>query len=144
MNASRGSYTGEAVPDENRPGQEAERVDPDSERKIRAAATGFLHRMERVRPRIAMAFREMRAEGNTVKVSVPNEPLREEILRNQTEILSLLIEVAALNGTAKLEVTVVEEVTGLKPIRVEDRLKFLTEKNPLLATLRKEMDLDVE
>ena len=33
---------------------------------------------------------------------------------------------------------------GLKPIKVEDRLRYLTDKNPLLTKLRKELELDVE
>ena len=144
MNASRGSYTGEPTAEEKHSSQETEKTDPDSENKIRNAMPELVRRIEKVRPRIAMAFRELQTQGNILKINVPNESLREDILRNQSEILSLLIDVAHLEGTAKLEVTVVEKVTGLKPVRVEDRLKFLTEKNPLLTALRKEMDLDVE
>ncbi len=143
MNASRGNYTGMSSAGEEQSRQE-EKIDPDSERKIRNATDGFIHRLERVRPRIAMAFGKMQVEGNKIKVEVPNESLREEILRYRSEILTLLIEVAALTGGAELEVKVTEQVTDLKPIRVEDRLKFLTEKNPLLTTLRKKMDLDME
>ena len=144
MNASRGSYTGEPTAEEKHSSQEIEKIDPDSENKIQNAMPELVRRIEKVRPRIAMAFRELQTQGNILKINVPNESLREDILRNQSEILSLLIDVAHLEGTAKLEVTVVEKVTGLKPVRVEDRLKFLTEKNPLLTALRKEMDLDVE
>ena len=143
MNASRGNYTGVSANEEKQSRQE-EKIDPDSERKIRSAADGFIHRLERVRPRIAMAFRKMQIDSNKITVEVPNESLREEILRYRSEILTLLVEVAALSGSAELEVNVIEEIADLKPIRVEDRLKFLTEKNPLLTSLKKKMDLDME
>lgn len=40
--------------------------------------------------------------------------------------------------------TVNEQVRATRPIRLEDRVKYLTEKNPLVAELRKALDLEVE
>ena len=44
----------------------------------------------------------------------------------------------------EFNVTIKANPKGLKPIKVEDRLRYLTDKNPLLTKLRKELELDVE
>ena len=33
---------------------------------------------------------------------------------------------------------------GLKPVKVEDRLRYLLQKNPLIGKLRQALDLDIE
>mgnify|MGYP006978897590 CR=1 FL=1 len=37
----------------------------------------------------------------------------------------------------ELDVTVNEEIRAARPIKLEDRVKYMTEKNPLLAELRR-------
>ena len=37
-----------------------------------------------------------------------------------------------------------EEIRAARPIKLEDRVKYMTEKNPLLAELRRALDLEVE
>jgi len=139
MNAPRKAATGDEEVE-----KAPEIIDPDCETKIGRAANRFLQHLQAERPRIATAFREMNIEGNEVRIDVPNDSLREEILRNRHDILELLAATAGVNGVIALEVTVVEKADGLKPVKPEDKLKFLTEKNPLLAQLRKEIDLDME
>jgi len=124
--------------------EEAPVIDPDCEAKIGKSVNRFLQHLQAERPRIANAFHEMTVAGNEVRIHVPTDSLREEILRNRNEILELLAATAGVNGVIALEVIVVEKLNGLKPVKPEDKLKFLTEKNPLLTQLRREMDLDVE
>lgn len=37
-----------------------------------------------------------------------------------------------------------EQIRAARPIKLEDRVKFITEKNPLVAELRKALDLEIE
>lgn len=138
---------------ENRPASEVEKpvehdqtvaIDPESQQKISAVAVDFHAMINTTRPRIAMAFRDMVVAGNVVSVNVPSHSLMEEIVRGKTELLVQLVELSQVSGIIELVVCVEETVTGLKPIKVEDKLKFLVEKNPFLTKLRKELDLDLE
>lgn len=53
-------------------------------------------------------------------------------------------ELSGLRVPIEFNVTIKANPKGLKPIKVEDRLRYLTDKNPLLTKLRKELELDVE
>ena len=70
--------------------------------------------------------------------------MREEILRNKTELLLRIAETSGVQGMLELDVTVNEEIRAARPIKLEDRVKYMTEKNPLLAELRRALDLEVE
>ena len=86
----------------------------------------------------------MKFQGNTISVSVPTSELREEILRTKTAMLMRIAETAGISGSMDLEVTVNEEIRAARPIKLEDRIKYMTEKNPLLTEFRKALDLEVE
>ena len=58
--------------------------------------------------------------------------------------LMRIAELAGIEGMIELEVTVNEEIRAARPIKLEDRVKYMTEKNPLLAELRRALDLEVE
>ena len=47
-------------------------------------------------------------------------------------------------GASLIEITVDEQIRAARPIKLEDRVKFITEKNPLVAELRKALDLEIE
>ena len=96
------------------------------------------------RPRFVPAFELMRVQGNTISLSVPTSELREEILRSKTGMLMRIAELAGITGAIELEVVVNEEIRAARPIKLEDRVKYMTEKNPLIAELRKALDLEVE
>ncbi len=119
-------------------------VDPECERKIAASKPAFINELHRERPRIAMAMEEMAVDGNRISLKVPTEVLYEEIMRNRTEILTVLIEVAGIDGRVELDVTIEEDNKARKPIKVEDKLRFLTDKNSALTTLRRELNLEIE
>ena len=129
-------------------GQESEvaqtLVDPDCERKITANKVAFLNEVHRERPRIAMALEEMEVAGNRISLKVPTETLYEEIMRNRTEILTILVDIAGIEGRLEFDVSIVEESKARKPIKVEDKLRFLTEKNPALTNLRKALNLEID
>ena len=77
-------------------------------------------------------------------MSVPTAALREEMLRSKTEMLMRIVELAGIHGTIDLEVKVNEQIRASRPIKLEDRMRYITEKNPLVAELRKALDLEAE
>lgn len=119
-------------------------VDPESEQKITEHQERFIRNLNSERPRIAMAFHAMEVSGNKISLAVPTEALYEEIMRNRTEILTLLAELASVNGMIELDVVVKEDTTARRPIKVEDKLRYLTEQNPTLNLLRQRLDMDIE
>ncbi len=119
-------------------------VDPDAEKKIRHFAAKFLHGLQAERPRMAPAFQDMAVNGNRITAVVQSQELHDEIMRNRAELLETLAAVAGVAGMIELKVKIVESSGVKKPIRVEDRLKFLTDKNPVLTKLRKELDFEIE
>ncbi len=136
--------TPEIVEETAQPVVETTAIDPESESKIISHKDRFIRNLGSERPRIAMAFHEMRVTGNHITLTVPTEALYEEIMRNRTEILTLLTELADIRGALDLEVIVREESGARKPIRVEDKLRYLTEQNPTLSFLRQKLDMEIE
>ena len=119
-------------------------IDPECERKLERAREKILNLIRERRPRFVPAFELMRVQGNTISLSVPTSELREEILRSKTGMLMRIAELAGITGAIELEVVVNEEIRAARPIKLEDRVKYMTEKNPLIAELRKALDLEVE
>jgi len=60
------------------------------------------------------------------------------------EMLTRIAAIAGVEGALELEVTINEQIRAVRPIKLEDRLRHMNEKNPLLAELRRELDLEVE
>ena len=121
------------------------RIDPDAEAKIKQAQAVFVEAMMAERQRIGVAFEDMTVSGNCVTITVGSDDLRQEILRSQYEILSLLAEKAGVIGAIELEVS----VTADKPraeilIKPEDKVHYLCEQNPAWLELRTALDLDIE
>lgn len=123
---------------------EAVEIDPACEQKLVRAREEILNLLRTKRPRFVPAFELMTVRGNTLSVSVPTTELREEILRNKTGMLMRIAELAGISGAIELEVIVNEEIRAARPIKLEDRVKHMTEKNPLITELRKALDLEVE
>ena len=123
---------------------ETVRIDPDCAEKLEHARGRILNLIKEKRPRFVPAFELMTFRDNTISVSVPTTELREEILRSKTGMLMRIAELAGFEGMIELEVAVNEEIRAARPIKLEDRVRYITEKNPLVAELRKALDLEVE
>ena len=119
-------------------------VDPECAAKLERAREHILALIRERRPRFVPAFEQMLFRGDTIAVSVPTTELRDEILRSKTGMLMRIAELAGVTGRIELEITVNEQIRAARPIRLEDRVKYITEKNPLVAELRKALDLEVE
>lgn len=145
MLASAGSDPDEELSDGESPDQaEAVTVDPECAGKLERARSRILDLIKEKRPRFVPAFELMTFADNTITLSVPTTELREEILRSKTGMLMRIAELAGVEGMIELEVVVNEEARAARPFKLEDRVRHITEKNPLVAELRKALDLEVE
>ena len=143
--ASAGSDPDEELSDGETPDEaEVVTVDPECAEKLEHARSRILNLIKEKRPRFVPAFELMTFRDNTISVSVPTSELREEILRSKTGMLMRIAELAGIEGMIELEVIVNEEIRTVRPIKLEDRVRYITEKNPLVAELRKALDLEVE
>ena len=143
--ASAGGDPDEELSDGETPDEpETVRIDPDCAEKLEHARGRILNLIKEKRPRFVPAFELMTFRDNTISVSVPTTELREEILGSKTGMLMRIAELAGIEGMIELEVTVNEEIRAARPIKLEDRVRYITEKNPLVAELRKALDLEVE
>jgi DNA polymerase-3 subunit gamma/tau len=86
----------------------------------------------------------MNIQGHTILLEVPSQTLYEEIMRSKTEILLTAVRTAGITGALELDIKVNEQVTIARPIKLEDRIKHMTEKNPQLMELKKILDMEYE
>lgn len=120
-------------------------IDPLTEQKIANARERFIAKLREQSVRMALAFDTMRVDGNRLTIDAESEVLEDEIRHHKSAVLHLLAETAGVNGSIDLEIVRPEvEYRAPKPIRVEDRMAYLAEKNPLVAKLRKALELELE
>lgn len=120
-------------------------VDPLTEQKIANARERFIAKLREQSVRLALAFDTMKVDGNRLTIEAESDVLEEEIRHHKSEVLHLLAETASVNGMIELEIVRPEvEYRAPKPIRVEDRMAFLVDKNPTVAKLRKALELELE
>lgn len=112
--------------------------------KIAANREQVLKSILHERPRFVTAFEAMTFNGHTISVEVPTKALYEEIMRSKTEILLMIVRSAGIKGMIDLEVVVNEQVKASRPIKLEDRIQYMTQKSPLILKLKKELDMEYE
>ena len=118
--------------------------DPHSEQKILDRRAAVIEAILSERPRFVVAFEKMKVAGHTITVEVPSQTLYEEIMRSKTEVLLAIARTAGVDGSLELEVKVNEQIKAARPIKLEDRIKHITEKNPLVLELKKALDMEYE
>ncbi len=120
-------------------------IDPLTEQKITNVRERFIAKLREKSMRMALAFETMKVDSNRLSVEVESDVLEDEILHHKNEVMQLLKDTAAVTGTLELELVRPEvEYQAPKPIRVEDRMAYLVEKNPVVAKLRKALELELE
>ena len=112
--------------------------------KIAANREQVLKSILHERPRFVTAFEAMTFNGHTISVEVPTKALYEEIMRSKTEILQMIVRSAGIKGMIDLKVVVNEQVKASRPIKLEDRIQYMTQKSPLILKLKKELDMEYE
>ena len=119
-------------------------IDARSEEKITAVKDRVIKDILEERPRFVVAFESMQIEGHRIKVEVPTSQLYEEIMRSKTEILMQIAQTAGVTGMLELDIKINEQIKASRPIKLEDRIKFMTERNENILVLKRLLDMDYE
>ncbi len=124
--------------------EKATYYDPYAQQKITKGWENFMGRMMVEHPRMGHALKKTIVNGHTLSLTVTTEIIRDELLRNQPEITTLLQEACSLEGNIVLDVTVSATKEDNLPHRPIDKVRYLVEQNPELGTLIQALELDVE
>jgi len=120
-----------------------EEFKPESGAKVEAKREAFLAELYNLNPRLANALRSMTIEGFTIRACVMTEMVRDELLRNRGEINNILREVCGIEGSMAFEIEVARS-RDAKPVKAEDKLRFLVGRNPEVTNLIQALDLDLK
>ena len=96
------------------------------------------------RPRFVSAFENIEFEGNVVKLAVPSEALRDELLGERFWILKGIAEIAKIKGSLDMKIEIKDIDFKLKPIKLEDRVAHIRKVMPEFEYFQKSLDVDVE
>ncbi|MBR4969293.1 MAG: DNA polymerase III subunit gamma/tau [Alistipes sp.] len=96
-------------------------IDPESESKLSQAKEDILLSMQKERPRFVSAFEHLDFEGNKVKLAVPSEALRDELIGQRYDILTRIAEIAGVRGALDMFIEVKDIDFKLKPVKIEDK-----------------------
>ena len=143
-NAQADSIPDPDVDEETLPEEETIEIDDTVEETLIQGCARFARELMEKRPRMGNIFQEAAIMGNRVSLQVPNESSYDELMHSLSEMKMRLAELSGLQVPIEFDVKIAADPKGLKPVKVEDRLRYLTQKNPLLTTLRQQLELDVE
>ena len=124
--------------------EKATYYDPYAQQKITGGWEKFMVKMMMEHPRMGHALKGTIVNGHTLSLSVGTDIIRDELLRNQSEITALLGECCGLEGSIILDVQVSISQENNLPHRTVDKVRYLAEKNPELNTLIQELAMDAE
>jgi DNA polymerase-3 subunit gamma/tau len=119
-------------------------IDEESETKMLKEKEAIIKRMCSDRPRFVSAFENIEFEGNVVKLAVPSEALRDELLGERFWILKGIAEIAKIKGSLDMKIEIKEIDFKLKPIKLEDRVSHIRKVMPEFDYFQKSLDVDVE
>lgn len=135
------SDDGPDEPDGDAEDEVEENISPD---RIERGCALLTAELAKQRPRLSVVFQDASVVGGKVLLKVPNESLYDEVMNNLTDIRKRLGELSGVQTPVDFEVVIEASREGLKPVKVEDRLRYLLQKNPLIGKLRQALDLDIE
>ena len=118
--------------------------DPATELKVTTHREAVIAAILEERPRFVVAFEKMKVKDHTILLEVPSQTLYEEIMRSKTEILLQIVRTAGIDGSLEMGIKVNEEIKVARPIKLEDRIRHMNEKNPHLAELKRVLDMEYE
>ena len=119
-------------------------IDPASESKMAQVKERIVAQMCKERPRFVSAFENIDFEENVVKLAVPSESLRDELIGMRYEILTSIATIAGVKGSLDMKIEVKEMDFKLKPIKLEDRVEHIRKVTPEFDYMQKAFDIDVE
>ncbi len=119
-------------------------IDPASEAKMTKVKDEIIKKMCSGRPRFVSAFESIEFEGNMVKLAVPSDSLKLELIEERFWILKDIAEMAGVKGSLDMHIEVKEMEFKLKPIKLEDRVAHIRKVLPEFDYMQKVFDIDVE
>ena len=119
-------------------------IDEESEAKMMREKEAIIKRMCADRPRFISAFENIEFEGNVVKLAVPSDALKDELLGERFWILKGIAEEANIKGSLDMKIEIKEIDFKLKPIKLEDRVAHIRKVMPEFEYMQKALDMDVE
>ena len=119
-------------------------IDEESEAKMLREKEAIIKRMCADRPRFISAFENIEFEGNVVKLAVPSDALKDELLGERFWILKGIAEVANIKGSLDMKIEIKDIDFKLKPIKLEDRVAHIRKVMPEFDYMQKALDMDVE
>ena len=119
-------------------------IDPASEEKMTLAKENIVKQMCAGRPRFVSAFENIEFESNVVKLAVPSEALKDELLGERFYILKDIAAIAGVTGSLDMKIEIKEIDFKLKPIKLEDRVAHIRKVMPEFDYMQKALDIDVE
>ena len=119
-------------------------IDPESEAKMLKVKEAIVKQMCAERPRFVSAFESISFEGNMVKLAVPSEALKDELIGERFWILKSIAEMAEVKGSLDMFIEIKEMDFKLKPIKLEDRVAHIRKVMPEFDYMQKALDMDVE
>lgn len=140
---SSSSQSAELKQEEQQPTEQIH-YDPATELKVTTHREAVIAAILEERPRFVVAFEKMKVKDHTILLEVPSQTLYEEIMRSKTEILLQIVRTAGIEGSLEMEIKVNEEIKVARPIKLEDRIRHMNEKNPHLAELKRVLDMEYE
>ena len=140
---SSSSQSAEQKQEEQQPTEQIH-YDPATELKVTTHREAVIAAILEERPRFVVAFEKMKVKDHTILLEVPSQTLYEEIMRSKTEILLQIVRTAGIDGSLDMEIKVNEEIKVARPIKLEDRIRHMNEKNPHLAELKRVLDMEYE
>ncbi len=118
---------------------------PDNiEEKIYEASQSLSESLMATRPRLASVLQRVTVNGNKLCVDVPNVQLREEILLNKQELQRLFIRTMGCRVVVEFDINVVVDNSFIKPVKVEEKVRYFSEKNPDFVEFCRRLKVDVE
>ena len=119
------SDDGPDEPDGDAEDEVEENISPD---RIERGCALLTAELAKQRPRLSVVFQDASVVGGKVLL----------------DIRKRLGELSGVRTPVDFEVVIEASREGLKPVKVEDRLRYLLQKNPLIGKLRQALDLDIE
>ena len=119
-------------------------IDPESESKMLKVKDDIVKKMCADRPRFVSAFESISFDGNVVRLAVPSEALKDELIGERFWILKAIAEMAKVNGSLDMKIEIKEMDFKLKPIKLEDRVEHIRKVLPEFDYMQKVFDMDVE
>ena len=131
--------------EEERPSSDSPVVsDEETEQRLSAVCATLSERFTQSRPRLATAFSRVSVKGSRIGLTVPNENLKEEVERHMLDLKRELMELSDVTCAIEFDIAVEADASHDKPVKADDKLKFLSEQNAHLTAFRQALHLDIE